>query len=647
MMRTSLVSLGLFFLCFTFQAHATYTIEQLADPTSGDLTAIIQSGNGNLIWQQNTTINNWNGKYIQQLETNYSITNSSRYGRVFAANDNGQYVTRVDLGREVVDGVYYSIIELYLHSAEKTELVANLRVEQGYLEAIEITQQGDVIWLVHNTKEISPGTRADRDELYLKNSEGTHLLETYDANSSYGVNLHHVGWNSAGHIVWQSSYYDTTAKTNRYTIKVWDGNQSHVVLNETKPILAYQLTDQGMLYFHDQVNFLFTSYDIINNTLTQNAYPYILMSIAPDGTAIGMNSHPPGQSLLYFDGINTHIYPNDLGSWWLPTLLEVNGNNQFFLGTESETKRQLIIIEDGIIKEIPFIEDIPYISDTFNFNELGQVSWINWTWPMNTLDIYDGETTQRIAESQQIYFSLLTDKGFLTWVEVIEYINEYGYPEYGTVLKVAYKELPNTAPIANAGQDQQTYTGNTIQLDGSNSSDEDGDSLSYSWSITSTPIGSNAQLVNANALMPSVTPDMEGTYVFSLIVNDGTNDSVADEVVVTVITPEAYATNTTTETIAVINDSSIVDPTTDLNNENNATALSNKLNAVIADIDAGNIDLALDKLQNDLLPKTDGCALRGSPDISGKGGITKDWVTDCDAQATLYPLILSIIETLQ
>ena len=50
----------------------------------------------------------------------------------------------------------------------------------------------------------------------------------------------------------------------------------------------------------------------------------------------------------------------------------------------------------------------------------------------------------------------------------------------------------NTAPVADAGTDRTVTVGKTVQLDGSKSSDEDGDTLTYSWTITSAPEGSSA-----------------------------------------------------------------------------------------------------------------------------------------------------------
>lgn len=91
----------------------------------------------------------------------------------------------------------------------------------------------------------------------------------------------------------------------------------------------------------------------------------------------------------------------------------------------------------------------------------------------------------------------------------------------------------NQAPIADAGPDQSQQVGNVIQLDGSGSSDADGDPLTFSWSLTNVPAGSAAFLDDPTAVMPSFSMDLTGDYEAELVVNDGIIDSAADAVLVT------------------------------------------------------------------------------------------------------------------
>lgn len=94
----------------------------------------------------------------------------------------------------------------------------------------------------------------------------------------------------------------------------------------------------------------------------------------------------------------------------------------------------------------------------------------------------------------------------------------------------------NTPPLSNAGPDQNVTTGSLVTLDGSASSDVNGDLLSFSWSLISLPAGSSAVLSSASAVRPTFTADVDGAYVFQLIVHDGNISSAADSVTVTAAT---------------------------------------------------------------------------------------------------------------
>jgi hypothetical protein len=88
----------------------------------------------------------------------------------------------------------------------------------------------------------------------------------------------------------------------------------------------------------------------------------------------------------------------------------------------------------------------------------------------------------------------------------------------------------NTIPVANAGPNQVVPSGSTVQLNGSGSTDVDGDPLTYRWTLTTVPLGSAATLSNSAAVMPTFVADQDGTYVAQLIVNDGHSDSVPSTV---------------------------------------------------------------------------------------------------------------------
>jgi len=129
----------------------------------------------------------------------------------------------------------------------------------------------------------------------------------------------------------------------------------------------------------------------------------------------------------------------------------------------------------------------------------------------------------------------------------------------------------NTAPVANAGTaqtvEQTSPAGALVSLNGSASSDTDGDVLSYAWT---GPFG----------LVTGVAPNVQfpaGTNNANLIVNDGTVDSALSSVIITVqdttapvvtapaavtieatavATPATIGTATATDAVAVVSISS-------------------------------------------------------------------------------------------
>ena len=108
---------------------------------------------------------------------------------------------------------------------------------------------------------------------------------------------------------------------------------------------------------------------------------------------------------------------------------------------------------------------------------------------------------------------------------------------------------PNNAPEANAGGDQTVSTGQRSVLDGSNSFDADGDSLSYLWRFVSRPSGSNAILANVALPNAEFTPDVDGSYLLELTVSDGSSSDTDRVLVVSASGNSACGNNTSGHTV--------------------------------------------------------------------------------------------------
>ena len=93
----------------------------------------------------------------------------------------------------------------------------------------------------------------------------------------------------------------------------------------------------------------------------------------------------------------------------------------------------------------------------------------------------------------------------------------------------------NTVPVANAGSAQTVYAASVVTLDGTASTDADGDTLTYKWVLTTKPTGSTAALSSDTAAKPTFTAGTIGVYVASLVVNDGRADSVLVTVPITAV----------------------------------------------------------------------------------------------------------------
>lgn len=102
----------------------------------------------------------------------------------------------------------------------------------------------------------------------------------------------------------------------------------------------------------------------------------------------------------------------------------------------------------------------------------------------------------------------------------------------GSGTTTAPATVGNQPPIANAGPAQNAVVGAVVKLDGTASSDAENTALTYRWTITAKPGTTVDYLSNATTSKPAFAILAPGTFVASLVVNDGNSDSTPSTVTI-------------------------------------------------------------------------------------------------------------------
>ena len=122
-------------------------------------------------------------------------------------------------------------------------------------------------------------------------------------------------------------------------------------------------------------------------------------------------------------------------------------------------------------------------------------------------------------------------------------VTAVSYNNQATVNTAYSSNIANTTPAAvstatpNAGAAQNVAVGTLVTLDGSASKADVGRTLTYAWTLASRPAGSVAALSSAISAKPRFAADAAGTYLVSLIVNDGRLSSTSATVIISTFTP--------------------------------------------------------------------------------------------------------------
>jgi hypothetical protein len=262
-------------------------------------------------------------------------------------------------------------------------------------------------------------------------------------------------------------------------------------------------------------------------------------------------------------------------------------------------------------------------TESFDDNDSGSLlfSWAFSTQPSGSLAVLAGDDTATpsfVADLPGIYVVdlVVTDTALqdsaIAWVEIASV---------------------NLAPTADAGDHQSVYVGTTVFLDGTGSTDPDQDALTFAWTISYQPPGSLAVLSNADTATPSITPDVEGEYVMSLVVNDGFVDSDSPGQVSVMATS---GVDVATEEVRKAFVKARSTPKDEYLRSGLKRTTLGTLKDIHRDLLKGNVAIAESGLSR-IIQRFDGCALRGSADVSGNpGGFAIDWILNCAFQMPIY-----------
>jgi hypothetical protein len=99
--------------------------------------------------------------------------------------------------------------------------------------------------------------------------------------------------------------------------------------------------------------------------------------------------------------------------------------------------------------------------------------------------------------------------------------------------KITRVEQLSYRPVAKAGINKSVPEGEVVQLDGSESYDEDGSPITYLWTAPAGIILDNNTLKKPTFTAPEVNANTN--YTFTLVVNDGTSNSDPSNVIISVL----------------------------------------------------------------------------------------------------------------
>ena len=163
-----------------------------------------------------------------------------------------------------------------------------------------------------------------------------------------------------------------------------------------------------------------------------------------------------------------------------------------------------------------------FSDDTLTVVPTSTKIWVREVWNSNYIPFSGDTTAPRDNVSAELYCHTdVLNYDNYDWIAPVEAGETY----YCIGFNVRVESTPqNSAPTANAGIDQIiTLPVNSVNLNGSGSTDSDGTIASYTWEFVSGPSNVDPN----DVVSPSAGGLVAGTYVFKLVVTD--NDGATDD----------------------------------------------------------------------------------------------------------------------
>lgn len=334
-------------------------------------------------------------------------------------------------------------------------------------------------------------------------------------------------------------------------------------------------------------------------------------------------STPPGSKAVLSDkkAVNPTFKPDVRGDYKVRLIVKNKGAKVSAPDTVViSTRNSKPVADAGRDRFMASLNTVVNLDGTQSYDTDGEPLQYRWTF------VSKPEGSDVIIEdADKVNASFMADV-YGEYIAKLEVSDTRGHTVSDTVAMSPH----NIMPVANAGTSRSARVGDTIALEGIGM-DENWDGLAYKWAIASRPVGSNVVIDDPAACETSFVPDVAGAYVVQLFVSDGSLVSNPDTIQIQAVKDQAGAT------IAIkgLEDGIKAMDSGAFRNAGMKNALLNKLNAAMANVDAGNHADAMNQLKNDILPKIG----------NGKNAVEGDknsWIVDGNSQMTLHQFVRNV-----